>query len=352
MIDAAAGLRSRGHDVLLVARPGSALVERAAERGIAHQVLEMRGDFDPAAIVSLARLLRRVKPDAVCVNLDREIRISAAALSLSGAGARLVPRRGSEFPLKDKWLYRRIYLGHVHRVIVNSQATYDTMLSRTPWFPRNRAVVIYNGIDFDEYDRLSARRDELRAGLRESLGVGSDVPVVVHVGELNERKGHRFIVEAAGPVLQNHPNANFLFVGDGDARPEIESMIAAGNLKSSFHVAGFRGDIAEILVGCDVLVLPSRVEGFGYVMVEAMAAGLPVVATDASSMPEVVDHGVTGYLHEFADSEAIAGRLSALLADPAAARAMGRRGRDVAAQRFEIGRMLDQLEAVFFGDGK
>lgn len=351
MLDAAAGLIERGHRAMVVSRPGSALSYKAPVAGIPWASVQMRGDVDPLAILRLTRIFQRFRPDVVCPNLDREIRLCAAAIGLGrmlpGPPPALIPRRGSEFPLKNKAHYRRVYTRDVECVIVNSRATRRAMVSNSPWFPDDKAVVIYNGIDPAPYNALMPERESLRAQLRHELGLDEKAAIVVLVGELNERKGHRHILRAAPGVVERFPHAHFLFVGEGDARGEIERQIASAGLGGAVTLAGFREDIPEILVACDVLVLPSRVEGFGYVLAEAMAAGLPVVATNTSSIPEVIEEGVTGYLHPDGDVEVLSGHVSALLATPERARRMGQRGRAAVANRFHVKRMLDEVESLF-----
>jgi glycosyltransferase involved in cell wall biosynthesis len=350
MCDAASGLQDRGHGVKLVARPGSVLSEKAAALGIDTDTVEMRSYLDPAAIVGLSKHIRRFRPQVICANLDREVRLCAAAIAAAGArgAVRLIPRRGSEFPLKNKFHYRFVYTHLVDRVIANSDATRKTMISRTPWFPPDKAVVIHNGIDIDEYDALAERRRALRQSLRESLGIGGDAKIVTLVGELNERKGQQHIVAAAPDIVNAVPQAHFAFAGDGDARDAIEAQIESSGVDGRVFVLGFRSDVPELLVASDVLVLPSRVEGFGYVLVEAMAARLPVVATNASSIPEIVVDGDTGFLHEVADVEAIAGHIITLLSDEERASAMAVAGYNRAREKFSVPAMLDGVERLFF----
>jgi glycosyltransferase involved in cell wall biosynthesis len=354
MLDAAAGLRERGHDVRLVARPGSVLAARAPVRRIPLISVEMRGDVDPLAIAQLATVVRRFQPHVVCPNRDREIRLTAAAIRASRAlpprpaRPRLIPRRGSGFPLKDKRRYRLVYLFDVDRVIVNSEATKRSMLRDAPWFTTDRAIVVYNGIDTDAYAALTARRDELRRKLRAAVGAPADAPIIALVGELDERKQQRVVIEAAPHVLQEFPAARILFVGDGEDRAVLEAAIRERGLDSSILMLGFRADVPEILAGSDVLILPSRVEGFGYVLVEAMAVGIPTIASNVSSIPEIVEDGVTGILHPVGDSGAIANAIRFVLANPEAARAMGDAGARVAQEKFALARMLDDVERVFF----
>jgi glycosyltransferase involved in cell wall biosynthesis len=304
-------------------------------------------------------LFRTFKPEVVIANLDREIKLCASALFLAGRlpaggtsragrGTRLIPRRGSEFPLKDKFHYRLVYSRAVHSVITNSKATKDTMLSNTPWFPREKAVVIHNGLDISEYDRLAGRREIIRREMRQSLELPPQAGLVTLVGELNERKGQQHVIESAPAVLEATADTHFLFVGEGDARERISRELAARGLESNVHLLGFRNDVPEIITASDLLILPSRVEGFGYVLVEAMAAGLPVMASRASSIVEVVDEGVTGLLHEVGENDLMAAHIIRLLNDPDLAAAMGRAGRIRVEKMFSLDRMLDDLEAHCF----
>lgn len=354
MLDTAAGLRERGHDARLAARPGSVLAANAPARGIPLFTIEMRGDVDPIAITHFAGVLRRFQPHVVCPNLDREIRIAAASIRASRAlrprplRPRLIPRRGSEFPLKDKRHYRLVYLFDIHRVIVNSEATKRTMVGDAPWFPPEKAVVVYNGINMAPYDKLASQRDSLRTKLRGSIGAPPDALVVMLVGELNERKQQRVMIEATPHVLAKFPSVRVLFVGDGDDRAGLEATVRERGLQSSILFTGFRTDVPELMMGSDVLLLPSRVEGFGYVLVEAMAAGIPCIASNASSIPEIVEDGVTGILHAVGDSGALADAITDLLSDRKRARSMGEAGAKRAHEKFTFSTMLDQVEQVFF----
>jgi glycosyltransferase involved in cell wall biosynthesis len=359
MLDAAGGLARRGHSVLIVSRPGSILEEKRRKLGIDGKTIEMHGDLDPVAITRMSMLIRHFEPDVICANLDREIRICGISLLLTGnilrkrigAGKRrirLIPRRGSEFPLKNNFHYKYFYTRFVDSVIVNSRATLHTMLSKTRWFSPEKAVIMYNGIDFCGYDDLRVQREKIRGAFRRSLGLSSQAVLVTLVGELSERKGHRFIIESADELIKRFPEVRFIFAGEGDAREAIENLLRKKGTRSYFHLLGFREDIPVILTASDVLVLPSLVEGFGYVLLEAMAAELPVVASKASSIPEIVQEGSTGFLHEVGDSGGIAALVGSLLGDGNKAQIMGRAGLIRAKQDFGLEQMLDKLEELFF----
>ncbi len=355
MLDTAAGLRGRGHDARLVAVPGSVLAARAPARGIPLTEIAIRGDVDPIAVTQLASLVRRTQPNVVVPNLDREIRLCAAALHAARAlpprpvRPRLIPRRGSEFPLKDKRHYRIVYTLEVDRVIVNSEATRSGMMRDAPWFSASKAVVVHNGIDVAPYGALAARREEMRARLRGLIGAPSAAPVFSLVGELHERKQQRVVIEAWPNVLERFPEARVLFVGDGEDRESLEKVIAERGLEESVRILGFRSDVPEILAGSDALLLPSRVEGFGYVLVEAMAVGIPCIASRSSSIPEIVRDGETGILHPVGDTGALSAAVTRVLANPEIAGSMGEAGSRLVGEKFTLERMLDHVEQVLFG---
>jgi glycosyltransferase involved in cell wall biosynthesis len=169
------------------------------------------------------------------------------------------------------------------------------------------------------------------------------------VGQIIERKGIPDIIDSIPLVAQQIPNVRFLFAGEGKLAQFL--LDRARELKIEDHVvyAGFRSDVVRVMKAIDVLVLASVTEGFGYVLVEAMAAGKPVVATRVSSIPEIVRDGETGFLVDVHRPDQLASSLITILTNPSLAARMGQRGRQVVLDNFTLDRMLDRTEAVFAG---
>jgi glycosyltransferase involved in cell wall biosynthesis len=135
--------------------------------------------------------------------------------------------------------------------------------------------------------------------------------------------------------------------GEGKLADVVAGTARDAGFADRVIMAGYRDDVPALMHALDVLVLPSIVEGFGYVLVEAMAAGKPVVATRASSIPEIVRDGETGLLVDTHAPEMLAGALIEMLDDPGRARAMGQRGREVMLETFTLEKMIDRTEAAF-----
>jgi glycosyltransferase involved in cell wall biosynthesis len=208
-----------------------------------------------------------------------------------------------------------------------------------------RVVVVPNGVDLAE-GRAAPGAAERRA-VRRELGVAEGTPLVATVSVLRPGKGLEVLVAAAPAVLAAHPRARFAVVGDGPARPELEARTAAGGVGEALAWTGFRRDVPALLAAADLFVLPSLDDAFPTAILEAMAAGLPVVATRAGGIPEIVDDGATGLLVPPGDAAALARAVSALLADPAARRALGEAGRRRAGERFSTAAWLGRLQRVY-----
>lgn len=368
MLSAALGLRERGHAAAVAGRAGSELLARARAAGLPAHGVAFHGDFDPAASWRFYRLCRRLRPDLLCTNMDKVLRVAGPAARLAGVPA-VVPRRGSEMPIGRKvshrWAWRSIATG----VIANSEATRRTMLESAPWLPPERVRVIYNGLRLEDYDLPG-----WRASVREELGTPAEAPVVGMIGELTARKNHALLLRELPELRRRFPGLEVWIAGEG---PERERLLAlaweagavaqtvgaqagagaggAGGGSGSgsagegpaVKLLGFRRDVPYLVAGIDVLVHPARVEGFGYALVEAMAGGKPVVAAAASSIPEIVADGKTGLLFPPEDGAALREATARVLGDSGLARTLGEAGRTRARALFSLDRMLDEVEAYF-----
>jgi len=340
MLRALQALQQRGHEVALLCRPGTEVGERARALGITVHAMPVRGDFGPLTIARAARLLRRHGYQIVLTNMDKELRFMGIAARLAG-GCRVVARRGIDYPLKNRLRYRFSYNLLASAVIANSAATRAALLRNAPWLRPERVHVIYNGIDPRPYAAPG------EGNFRRSLGVEEGVALVGFVGQLDERKGVEWLLPAFAALHRLFPASRLVMVGEGPMRESIGAWSREHGLADAIILAGFSSRIEEVMRDIDLLVLPSLWEGFGIVLIEAMAAGKPCVTTQVSSMPEIVIDGETGRVVPVRDSEALGAALIEVLSDPARAAAWGAAGRRRVEQHFTLERMIDQLESLF-----
>jgi len=208
-------------------------------------------------------------------------------------------------------------------------------------FPRAKATMIRSGIDLELFS--SCKVD--RKAKRRELGLEEGLPVVVMIACLKPQKAPLDFVEVARRVL-SRKEANFLLVGDGVLRPKVLEAVKRAGISARFHLLGWRWDVAEILACSDVLVLTSLWEGLPRVIPQAMASGVPVVATAVDGTPEAVVHGVSGFLTRPHEVEEMASRVLYLLENPQVAKRMGREAQGMV-EEFDEGEMLRRQQELY-----
>lgn len=206
----------------------------------------------------------------------------------------------------------------------------------------DKYVTIRSGIELDRFLQPSRSRAEMRAG----LGIPLDVPVVGTVARLSPQKAPLDFVAAAAVVAAAVPEAHFVYVGDGPLRPQTEAAIAQAGLATRFHLIGLRRDVPELLTAFDVFALSSLWEGLPRVLPQAMAAGLPVVATAIDGNAEAITDGINGRLVPPADPSALAEAVIALLRDPGTAHRTGQAGL-ARVHEFSAAKMVDDIACLY-----
>jgi L-malate glycosyltransferase len=206
----------------------------------------------------------------------------------------------------------------------------------------HKVSVLYNGIDLE---KIHNHRD--RSEMRSILGIPADEPVVGLVARLDHwAKGHRELFQALAQVYSQHP-LHCLIIGGGRRQPDMETMVKELSLTPWVHFLGHRDDIPDLLAALDIFVLPSHSEGISRSLLEAMAAGLPVIVSEAGGSPEVVQHEVNGLLVPVKDASALAQALVRLLSDPDFAQNLGLAASQRVAANFSLDRLGRELNEIY-----
>ena len=185
------------------------------------------------------------------------------------------------------------------------------------------------------------------ANKRKELGIPVNAYVVTTVARLTSEKGHSYLIDAAKKVVMaSDDELKFMFVGDGDLRVELERKVNELGLDGKILFLGLRDDVPELLAISDLFVLPSLYEAQGRVVTEAMAAGLPVVATEVGGVPDVVSNGKTGILVPPRNSQALAKAITNLITDKVKAKQMGEAGRQVIPE-FSVETMVGKIDMLY-----
>lgn len=198
-------------------------------------------------------------------------------------------------------------------------------------------TVICNGVDVKRYGHPLDKTKVLS-----ELGLEAGAYSVAVVGTLKEQKGHRYLIEAMSSIVPQYPNCHLLVIGDGELREELQAQTERRQLGENIHFLGNRHDVTDLLAASDLFVLPSLWEGLPMALIEAMASGLPIVATQVSGTTQVMLSGETGILVPPGDTQTLTGAILEMLSNPERARAMGVAARRHVEEGFSAQRQADE----------
>jgi len=285
-------------------------------------------------------VVRRERPDILQSFLTYDNLIARAARLVAPdtvviTGIRLVPTGEHDLAQRLDNLTTRF----ADHVVSNSES--GARFVRNYWVRADRVSVVHNGRDLSTFERESPE------GLRDSLGIPEDAPLAGTVGRLIDRKGHDELLDAWVTVSEAHPDAHLLVVGDGPRRAHLEARAGYLGIDESVHFAGLRDDVPDLLATMDAFVFPSHYEGLPGALLEAMAAGLPCVATPVDGNSELLEAYDSGLFFDVGDDAAMARALVLVLDNPDVASDLGESARRRAREHFDVDTMVGNFESVY-----
>ncbi|NPV68787.1 MAG: glycosyltransferase [Anaerolineae bacterium] len=344
-----AGLRGQEIDarLLLLVEPGNpveTMVAAATSRGIPAERSVIRADIDPILLIRLVRRLRTLQPDIVHTHLFHADLHGIPAARLAGV-PRVVSSRHNDNTFRRRFPYRQINrcLWRLTTAGIGISAAITRFAIEVEGAsPAQMTTIPYGLPSAGTVDRAAAR-----AALRAELGLPPDALLAGLVCRLIEQKGIPYALRAFARVADRFPNAHLVIAGDGPLRNDLEAQARDRGLAERVRFLGWRTDTAAIFAALDVFLMPSLWEGFGLVLLEAMAQGVPVIGSAVSAIPEVVADGETGLLCPPRDVDCLAAALGDLLADPGRRARLGAAGRARLEERFSSERMVAETIALY-----
>jgi glycosyltransferase involved in cell wall biosynthesis len=310
-----------------------------AASGIAVRHLGKRRGLDPRMYPRLLRLLRELRPDVIHTHsyVLRYVWPAAAAAGTGGIVHTVHNLARHEVDFAGRWLHRLAFRFGVTPVAVSGEVA----RSFREVYGFDPAAVIPNGIDTGLYRQTAARER-----WRQQHGFLPEELLVASVARLEPQKNPLGLIEAFARALGGDRRSHLLLAGDGSLREAARVCAERLGLAERIHLLGVRDDIPDLLSACDAFALASLWEGSPIAVMEAAAAGLPVVATSAGGVPERVEHGITGLLAPPGDTPALAEALASLARDADLRRSMAEAAR-AASARFDAAPMISAYAALF-----
>ncbi len=334
MVSLMKGLQSRGHTNLAVVKRGSALAQKLWGDGRSLFPIRTAGEWDLWAARVVNRRLRTDEIDIVHAHTGHGVAL--AALATLGTSIPFVVTRRVDFHLNGnpftQWKYAR-----ARRVVAISDGV-KTIL-RGDGVPESKITVVKSGIDFSRYDGL-------RPASAEEMGVPRDALIVGQVAAFADHKDQPTFLRAMAALRKKFPQLRAVLVGEGSLRTNLEALAGSLGIADIVCFLGFKEDALRYLKAFHVFCLSSKEEGLGTSLLDAMALGVPVVATAAGGIPELVDNGETGYLAAVQDPNDLARALEEAIR-------AGEKNRVICenayrkAKEFDISRTVSRMEEVY-----
>lgn len=329
------GLAERGVTNVLVAPEHSAILGESGGCATLHP-LRWKGDGDVAVVGRILKAIRQHSPDIVHLHSRRGADVFGLLAARRAGVPAVVTRRVDN--REPAWL-ARIKYGLAAKVVAISEGIAAVL--RAEGVPAQHVITVHSAVDTSAY-AAPCQQDFFR----EALQLSSDAPTLGVIAQLIPRKGHRYLLDVLPAILATHLKLEVLVFGRGPLESELRRQLAEPRYDGRVRLVGFREDLPR-LIGClDLVVHPADMEGLGVSLLQAAAAGVPMIASRAGGIPEVVRHEVNGLLISPGDRPALTEAIELLLGDAELRRRFGEAGRQVA-QEFSIDAMVEGNLAVY-----
>lgn len=331
------GLIERGHYAAIACREIARIKEEAQKKGIDVFTFPFRSTSDLVTVKGLISHIRSNKYDIVNTHSGKDSWVGGIAAKLARVPV-LVRTRHLDIPLKRNLFNFIHYLPDMY--ISCGENMRNTLVAGCG-FPAGKVVNISTGVGDDFF---GVKKDP---ALKIKYGLGKDALVITKVGIFRRVKAHQVTLKCVKKVVQAFPEARFLFAGDGPDRAEMEELAARLGVADYVIFAGFV-DVAEVYSFSDAAVLSSLSEGIPQSILQAMAAGVPVVATRVGGVPEIVSHMKTGILVESLDHDALAEGIIKILGDRSLAASLSSRAKEFVYNNHSLAKMMEKTEALYY----
>lgn len=324
------GLQELGVSNVLCTPKNSDIGEWASQQPIQVRNTDSAGDLDFRFYRQLSQIMRDEKPDLVHLHSRRGADVLGGIAAKSNNIPCILSRRVDN--KESKWAVKIKYRLYDH-VITISEGIKRVLLSEG--VPDNKITCVHSAVDAEKYATPESRRRFL-----EEFRLPEDTFCIGVVAQLIQRKGHRYLLEVLPELVQQYPNIRVLIFGKGALKDDLKTSVAELGLADHVQFTGFRNDLEKWLGCLDLVVHPAEIEGLGVSLLQAASAGVPIIASNAGGMPEVVHHQKNGLLIEVGDTQSLAAGIRLIMDDEKLRSNMQKAGPEIIQQYFSIPSMI------------
>ena len=334
----------------LQVRAGNPIGEQLKAQGIPVDLVEIPNLRSLNNLPSIIKYLRAQNPDLIHTQLQFADVLGSTAGKLLG-----IPTISTQHTIdsnteltsagmrqKLTWFCLRNFSKTVIAVS-NQTREYHIKLGN---IPPSKIITLHNGIDIAKFSEVSKSTGEK---IRQQYGIPNDANVILTIAVLREKKGVQYLISALPQILEYHPNTVYLVVGDGDFRSYLDDLVIQKGLSGKVIFTGHQTNVPNYLAAADLFVLPTLIDAFPTVLLEAMAASKPIIASNVGGIPEIIQSGTTGILVEAEAPDQLAEQISQLITNPSQAEQLAITGHNTVLEKFSIQKQVNKLEEIYLG---
>lgn len=314
-------LHSQGVKVLVIVSPNSELCKKLKDNGVLIEEIGVSkfSYVNLSSVSSVVKFYKKHLVYSVILNSSEDMKLGGIAAKKAGV-KRVIYRRGSAIPIKNTFINRYFFRSVLTEVLANSEATKKTInVNNSTLFPEDKITVIPNSIDIERFNSRSFQSFYHRQGSEIILG---------NLGRMVFQKNQSFLIDVALELKKRNIEFKILMGGNGKLEDELKELVKKRELENEFNFLGFIDNPKSFMSSIDIFLLPSRWEGFGYVLAEAMLCKKPCIAFDISSNSQIIDSNKNGFLVPFEDINAFCDKIEWFSNHKDQLRAMGENGKE------------------------
>jgi glycosyltransferase involved in cell wall biosynthesis len=291
--------------------------------------------LNPLKVARLKKIFKKFGIEILLINLSNDLKIAAHSATKAGV-KKIIYRRGSAIPIKNSILNRYIFSHWITDILANSKATAETILENNSLlFPKEKIKIIYNPIDIAEF---------VQRPFKEIYHRKQGEIIIGNLGRLEKQKNQKFFIKLSEALMDRGIAHKILIAGSGRLENELKQMAIAKGINENLILTGFLPNVKDLLMSCDIFILPSLWEGFGFVLAEASLCKKPIIAFKISSIPEVVISDQTGFLIEVNAVNDCVEKIILLKDNQKVAQKMGEEGFGFVSNQFDKNKIMRQVE--------